>query len=242
MSTGVTQRKVTPGSALLQKLENAQRPSQAALFAKQSRGQRWILLGVLVVFSALIGYVVLPNNVAVNLGKRDLSRQYDEWQSPDVGIASADEAIQPDFVIQSESASQVTPSSSQDTQPTDIAYMAQMSSEEPGSPSPAFSDYDSNGGVQTAGTTPLINYLSRDLFENLFPHRDTRTRVNPYYTYDNLVAAASAYPQFAAHADQAVARREVAAFLAHVAYSTLPSGTVPGPIEEWFVSRKAFSD
>ncbi|MEU3065238.1 glycoside hydrolase family 19 protein [Streptomyces subrutilus] len=51
-------------------------------------------------------------------------------------------------------------------------------------------------------------------FNQMFPNR------NPFYTYNGLVAALSAYPGFANTGDDTVKRREAAAFLANVSHET----------------------
>jgi predicted chitinase len=56
--------------------------------------------------------------------------------------------------------------------------------------------------------------ISEDQFDQLFPNR------NPFYTYQGLADAASAFPQFASEGDPAVAVEEVAAFLANVSHET----------------------
>ncbi|MCB7136032.1 glycoside hydrolase family 19 protein [Cellulosimicrobium marinum] len=56
--------------------------------------------------------------------------------------------------------------------------------------------------------------VSRAQFEQMFPNR------NPFYTYDGLVAALSAYPEFASAGGPEVAKREAAAFLANINHET----------------------
>ncbi|MFH7597276.1 glycoside hydrolase family 19 protein [Streptomyces racemochromogenes] len=56
--------------------------------------------------------------------------------------------------------------------------------------------------------------VSEAQFNRMFPDR------NPFYTYDGLVAALSAYPGFARTGDDTVKRREAAAFLANVSHET----------------------
>ncbi|MEU2391159.1 glycoside hydrolase family 19 protein [Streptomyces sp. NPDC007369] len=62
--------------------------------------------------------------------------------------------------------------------------------------------------------TPSGFVVSRGQFEQMFPNR------NPFYTYDGLVAALSAYPGFAGTGDDTTRRREAAAFLANVSHET----------------------
>ncbi|MFF2198169.1 glycoside hydrolase family 19 protein [Streptomyces sp. NPDC058157] len=56
--------------------------------------------------------------------------------------------------------------------------------------------------------------VSEAQFNRMFPNR------NPFYTYNGLVAALSAYPAFAHTGDDTVKRREAAAFLANVSHET----------------------
>ncbi|MFD9338296.1 glycoside hydrolase family 19 protein [Streptomyces sp. NPDC060028] len=56
--------------------------------------------------------------------------------------------------------------------------------------------------------------VSEAQFNQMFPNR------NPFYTYNGLVAALSAYPGFAHTGDDTVKRREAAAFLANVSHET----------------------
>ncbi|MEU3403230.1 glycoside hydrolase family 19 protein [Streptomyces sp. NPDC006670] len=56
--------------------------------------------------------------------------------------------------------------------------------------------------------------VSEAQFNRMFPNR------NPFYTYNGLVAALSAYPAFANTGDDTVKRREAAAFLANVSHET----------------------
>lgn len=81
----------------------------------------------------------------------------------------------------------------------------------------------SDQGVCGGGTTPNPDpttpnpsgfVVSQAQFNQMFPNR------NPFYTYDGLVAALSAYPGFATTGDDTVKRREAAAFLANVSHET----------------------
>ena len=56
--------------------------------------------------------------------------------------------------------------------------------------------------------------VTRGEFEGAFPHR------NPFYTYDDLVAALPLFPAFTATGDDATRRREAAAFLGNVDHET----------------------
>ncbi|MER5731842.1 glycoside hydrolase family 19 protein [Streptomyces sp. NPDC002138] len=62
--------------------------------------------------------------------------------------------------------------------------------------------------------TPSGFVVSEAQFNQMFPNR------NPFYTYNGLVAALSAYPGFATTGDDTTKRREAAAFLANVAHET----------------------
>ncbi|WP_435737394.1 glycoside hydrolase family 19 protein [Cellulosimicrobium sp. PMB13] len=69
------------------------------------------------------------------------------------------------------------------------------------------------GGPTDPGT-PGGFVVSRAQFDQMFPNR------NSFYTYDGLVAALSAYPQFASAGGTEIAKREAAAFLANVNHET----------------------
>lgn len=56
--------------------------------------------------------------------------------------------------------------------------------------------------------------VSEAQFEEMFPNR------NSFYTYEGLVGALSAYPDFTNAGDEATQRREAAAFLANVSHET----------------------
>ncbi|MEV8532403.1 glycoside hydrolase family 19 protein [Streptomyces sp. NPDC051211] len=74
-----------------------------------------------------------------------------------------------------------------------------------------------NGGGQDPdpGTgNPSGFVVSEAQFNQMFPNR------NPFYTYNGLVAALSAYPGFANTGDDTTKRREAAAFLANVSHET----------------------
>ncbi|RHZ23998.1 hypothetical protein DYB37_005809 [Aphanomyces astaci] len=60
------------------------------------------------------------------------------------------------------------------------------------------------------GKSGLTNILSKELFLRIFPE------ALPIYNYDNLVAIAEKYPEFANTGDSDVDRREVAAFLGQI--------------------------
>jgi chitinase len=72
----------------------------------------------------------------------------------------------------------------------------------------------------TADSTPadaeptLTSIVNREQFEAAFPNR------NPFYAYDDLVAAAALYPSFAATGDADTRKREAAAFLGNVSHET----------------------
>ena len=74
------------------------------------------------------------------------------------------------------------------------------------------------GGTATDPETPAPVAgefpVSEEQFNQLFPNR------NPFYTYAGLVEALSAYPEFTNAGDEAVQKREAAAFIANVAHET----------------------
>ncbi|GAA3284096.1 glycoside hydrolase family 19 protein [Streptomyces lavendulae] len=70
------------------------------------------------------------------------------------------------------------------------------------------------GGTDPGTGNPSGFVVSEAQFNQMFPNR------NPFYTYNGLVAALSAYPGFANTGDDTVKRREAAAFLANVSHET----------------------
>ncbi|MCC0099835.1 MULTISPECIES: glycoside hydrolase family 19 protein [Streptomyces] len=70
------------------------------------------------------------------------------------------------------------------------------------------------GGQDPDPGNPSGFVVSQAQFNQMFPNR------NPFYTYNGLVAALSAYPGFANTGDDTVKRREAAAFLANVSHET----------------------
>ncbi|MFD8889815.1 glycoside hydrolase family 19 protein [Streptomyces sp. NPDC059566] len=70
------------------------------------------------------------------------------------------------------------------------------------------------GGQDPDPGNPTGFVVSEAQFNQMFPDR------NPFYTYNGLVAALSAYPGFANTGDDTVKRREAAAFLANVSHET----------------------
>ncbi|MFI1650897.1 glycoside hydrolase family 19 protein [Streptomyces avidinii] len=70
------------------------------------------------------------------------------------------------------------------------------------------------GGQDPDPGNPTGFVVSEAQFNQMFPNR------NPFYTYNGLVAALSAYPGFANTGDDTVKRREAAAFLANVSHET----------------------
>ncbi|MGH8878905.1 MAG: chitinase [Stackebrandtia sp.] len=56
--------------------------------------------------------------------------------------------------------------------------------------------------------------VSEEQFNQMFPNR------NAFYTYEGLISAMSAYPEFANTGGDTVARQEAAAFLANVSHET----------------------
>ncbi|GAB4084874.1 chitinase [Myceligenerans cantabricum] len=69
-----------------------------------------------------------------------------------------------------------------------------------------------DGGGDDGGSDGFV--VSEAQFNQFFPQR------NSFYTYGGLVAALSAYPDFASAGGDAVAKREAAAFLANVSHET----------------------
>ncbi|MGW5851707.1 glycoside hydrolase family 19 protein [Streptomyces sp. NPDC055254] len=69
-------------------------------------------------------------------------------------------------------------------------------------------------GGQNPDPDPSGFVVSETQFNQMFPNR------NPFYTYNGLVSALSAYPAFANTGDITVKRREAAAFLANVSHET----------------------
>lgn len=79
------------------------------------------------------------------------------------------------------------------------------------------------GGAGTGGAgggSALGELLPQALFEEIFLHRGTAPCQGAFYTYDAFLAAAEAFPAFAAEGTDDVRRREVAAFLANIAHET----------------------
>ncbi|MEU4584186.1 glycoside hydrolase family 19 protein [Kitasatospora aureofaciens] len=78
------------------------------------------------------------------------------------------------------------------------------------------------GGPTGPGPTPTATRttdpggfpFSQAQFDQMFPNR------NPFYTYQGLLDATSAYPGFAATGSDTVRRQEAAAFLANVSHET----------------------
>ncbi|MFD7026971.1 glycoside hydrolase family 19 protein [Streptomyces sp. NPDC059917] len=70
------------------------------------------------------------------------------------------------------------------------------------------------GGGQDPDPDPSGFVVSQAQFNQMFPNR------NPFYTYNGLVAALSAYPGFTHTGDATTQRREAAAFLANVSHET----------------------
>ncbi|MER6501379.1 glycoside hydrolase family 19 protein [Streptomyces sp. NPDC001455] len=86
--------------------------------------------------------------------------------------------------------------------------------ETPGS-SDVWADQGScGGGGGTDPGNPSGFVVSEAQFNQMFPNR------NPFYTYNGLTAALSAYPAFANTGSDTVKRQEAAAFLANVSHET----------------------
>ncbi|KAL5202838.1 hypothetical protein ABZP36_013790 [Zizania latifolia] len=75
------------------------------------------------------------------------------------------------------------------------------------------------GEVSSRGGVASV--VTRDLFDRMLPHRnDAACPARGFYTYGTFVAAASAFPAFAATGDAETRKREVAAFLAQTSHAT----------------------
>ncbi|KAF0690731.1 Aste57867_17895 [Aphanomyces stellatus] len=114
-----------------------------------------------------------------------------------------DNAVVPTSNTPSSSYPTVSPSMSQKPSTSPLQYPTTTLSHIPTTTSPP--SYSKGG---------LASVLSKDLFEKLFPAH------LPVFTYESLVAAAAKYPEFANNGDDAVNKREVAAFLGQVALET----------------------
>ncbi|MCG3041351.1 glycoside hydrolase family 19 protein [Streptomyces fenghuangensis] len=89
--------------------------------------------------------------------------------------------------------------------------------EAPPGTSGVWSDQGACGGGTTPPPTdpdPSGFVVSEAQFNQMFPNR------NPFYTYQGLKAALSAYPAFAGTGSDTVRKREAAAFLANVSHET----------------------
>ncbi|MCI0385657.1 glycoside hydrolase family 19 protein [Streptomyces sp. CNQ085] len=88
--------------------------------------------------------------------------------------------------------------------------------EAPPGTSGVWSDQGACGGTTPPPTDPDPSgfVVSEAQFNSMFPSR------NPFYTYQGLKAALSAYPAFAGTGSDAVRKREAAAFLANVGHET----------------------
>ncbi|CAL4908087.1 unnamed protein product [Urochloa decumbens] len=76
-------------------------------------------------------------------------------------------------------------------------------------------------GCQGQCAGGVASVLTRELFDRMLPHRDDAAcPARGFYTYDAFVAAARAFPAFAATGAAAARKREVAAFLAHTSHET----------------------
>lgn len=89
-------------------------------------------------------------------------------------------------------------------------------------------------------STNLSKYLSKKLWDQLFPHRAGKgpntfsSKQDDFYSFKAFVAAARKFPQFLGEGPDSLRRRELAAFLAHVAQET--SGAweeAPGGYQAW---------
>jgi len=84
----------------------------------------------------------------------------------------------------------------------------------------------SYGKIRTGEQDPGVSaMLSKAQYERLFPHH------HPIYTYEAFIKAAGSFPLFAGEGDQLTRKRELVAFLAHIAHETTDgwSGAKGGP-------------
>ncbi|OLZ55864.1 glycoside hydrolase family 19 protein [Amycolatopsis keratiniphila] len=77
-----------------------------------------------------------------------------------------------------------------------------------------WADQGACGGGTTNPPNPSGFVVSEAQFNQMFPSR------NPFYTYNGLVTALSAYPAFAGTGSDTVKKQEAAAFLANVSHET----------------------
>ena len=70
------------------------------------------------------------------------------------------------------------------------------------------------GGGGGGGGGRLGDILTRSLYEQFFPGH------LPFYSYDALIEAAKAFPQFGTTGDTNTRKREIAAFAAHATHET----------------------
>jgi chitinase len=76
--------------------------------------------------------------------------------------------------------------------------------------------------------------LTREIFDEMFPHRIDPACSGKDFTFEALVAAAEAWPAFAGEGALTVRKRELAAFLANVAHETTGGwSTAPDGAPAW---------
>lgn len=97
--------------------------------------------------------------------------------------------------------------------------------------------------LQPDGSTYLVHLLNASMWDKLFPNRYGKAHLGPnaadsgkkdFYTFSAFVAAARKFPNFLGQGNADTRRRELAAFLAHVAQET--SGgwdQAPGGYLKW---------
>ncbi|HTV24781.1 MAG TPA: chitinase [Polyangiaceae bacterium] len=86
----------------------------------------------------------------------------------------------------------------------------------------------SAGASSSGNGATLGDVLGRELFASMFPN------ANALYSYDALVEAAEAYPEFATVGTPEERRRELAAFLGNISHETTGGWpTAPGGPEAW---------
>ncbi len=93
---------------------------------------------------------------------------------------------------------------------------------------------DARADLGDTGDERFADLISRATFNQMFLHKDDPACEGGLYTYDNLVAAAEAYPEFARTGSAEVRKREVAAFLGNISHETTGGwSTAPDGPQTW---------
>lgn len=93
---------------------------------------------------------------------------------------------------------------------------------------------DEGADTGDAGGLTFAEIIPREAFDQMFLHKNDPACEGTLYTYDNLAAAAAAYPAFGATGSADVRRREVAAFLANISHETTGGWpTAPDGPQAW---------